>query len=208
MYAIDKSSGSLNDCPAIEFPHGSGPRHGLFWKSEGARFRFQQRADARTLLYTVSEIGGQFKAFDVSYPSDSCPSFRETQSFVPYPGSKLPEGATLSGIQSDGSSIYVSIRSDKAFDPNDSMSTLGRSCNGTVTYRDLTSSHGTVPRTFEINKAGDLVAIGNQASSNVAIVKRDPQSGKLGDQVANVQVGQPGKVGTAEGLSSLIWGEE
>lgn len=88
------------------------------------------------------------------------------------------------------------------------MSTLGRSCNGTVTYRDLTSSHGTVPRTFEINKAGDLVAIGNQASSNVAIVKRDPQSGKLGDQVANVQVGQPGKVGTAEGLSSLIWGEE
>ncbi|KAK1143500.1 hypothetical protein N8T08_006306 [Aspergillus melleus] len=207
VYAIDKSSGSLNDCPAIEFPHGAGPRHGLFWKSESPQFRFQRRADSQTMLYTVSELGGHFTAFDVSYSDDGCLSFRETQSFVPYPGSELPEGATLSGIQSDGISLYVSIRSDHGFDPNDSMSTLARSSNGTVTYRDLTSSYGTVPRTFEINKAGDLVAIGNQASSNVAIVKRDPQSGKLGEEVANVQVGEAGEVGTAEGLSSLIWGE-
>ncbi|PLB55723.1 putative isomerase YbhE [Aspergillus steynii IBT 23096] len=206
VYAIDKSSGSLNDCPSIEFPHGSGPRHGLFEQPEATRFRFQRRAGSQqTLLYTVSEIGGHFKAFDVSHTSDGCLAFRETQSFDPYPGG-LPEGATLSGIQSDGTSLYVSIRSDKGFDPNDSMVTLGRSCNGTVAFRDLTSSYGTVPRTFEINEAGDLVAIGNQASSNVAIVKRDPETGKLGDEVASVQVGEPGEVGTAEGLSSLIWG--
>ncbi|KAA8644197.1 hypothetical protein EYZ11_004684 [Aspergillus tanneri] len=208
VYAIDKSSGALTDCPAVEFPAGSGPRHGLFWDAENAQLRFQRRADSQTMLYTVNELDGHFTAFAVSYPPDGCLSIKKTQSFVPYPGSELPEGATLSGIQMEGSSLYVSIRSDHAHPPNDSMVTLDRSLNGTVKYRDFCSSYGTVPRTFVINKAGDLVAIGNQASSTVAIVARDPKSGKLGDEVANIQVGEPGKVGTAEGLSSIIWGEE
>jgi 6-phosphogluconolactonase (cycloisomerase 2 family) len=107
-----------------------------------------------------------------------------------------------------GNSLYASIRFDQRFSPNDSIATLARSSNGTVTFNDISSSYGTIPRTFVVNKKGTLVAIGNQGSSNVAIVRRDPESGNLGKLVANLQVGQPGQASNSStGLSSIIWEE-
>jgi 6-phosphogluconolactonase (cycloisomerase 2 family) len=107
-----------------------------------------------------------------------------------------------------GDSLYVSIRFDQGFPPNDSLVTLAQSLNGTVKLDQITSSYGTIPRTFAINKNGDLVAVGDQASSNVAIVMRDPQSGKLGSLVASLRVGQPGQAtNSSTGLSSIIWEE-
>ncbi|RLL93499.1 hypothetical protein CFD26_102243 [Aspergillus turcosus] len=213
VYAIDKQSGQLNTCPSLSYTPGSGPRHGLFWSS-----RHSHRDDPRilnnagkeapvTMLYTVSELSRHFHAFAVSYLPSGCLGFRETQDFVPYPGGEIPQGASLAELQQAGSNLYASIRSDHAFSGNDSLATLSRSKNGTVTFQELTSAHGLVPRTFVINKAGTLVAIGDQSTSNVAIVSRDPASGKLGDLVANIQVGEPGKPGTSTGLSSVIWAE-
>jgi 6-phosphogluconolactonase (cycloisomerase 2 family) len=107
-----------------------------------------------------------------------------------------------------GSSIYASIRFDQGFPPNDSLVTSAQLPNGTVKLSQITSSYGTVPRTFAINKKGTLVAIGDQASSNVAIVMRDPRSGELGDLVASLQVGEPGQASNSStGLSSIIWEE-
>lgn len=77
--------------------------------------------------------------------------------------------------------------------------------DGTVSVRGRSPAFGKVPRTLAVNRAGDLVAIGNQASATVAVVKRDVETGDLGEQVAILQVGEPGTVGTAEGLSSVIW---
>jgi 6-phosphogluconolactonase (cycloisomerase 2 family) len=108
----------------------------------------------------------------------------------------MPEGATPSEIRFIGGKFYVSVRTDQGFKPNDSMVTLERSPkNGAVRVSSKSDAWGKVPRTFAINRAGDLVAIGNQASANVAIVRRDRQTGELG------------KVGSAEGLSSVIWEE-
>ncbi|KAF4210402.1 hypothetical protein CNMCM6805_008677 [Aspergillus fumigatiaffinis] len=213
VYAIDKQSGQLNTCPSLNYTPGSGPRHGLFWSSHHSHrdgLRIQKNAAKtapQTMLYTVSELSRHFHAFAVSYLPSGCLGFRETQDFVPYPGGATPEGASLAELQQAGSNLYASIRSDHAFSGNDSLATLTRSQNGTVTFQELTSSHGLVPRTFVINKAGTLVAIGDQSTSNVAIVARDPASGKLGDLVANIQVGEPGKPGTSTGLSSVIWAE-
>ena len=198
--AIENASGKLKTCPEIPFKAGSGPRHGVFWTGE----------DKETMLYTVSELGGNLTAFSVDYDQgkEGCPVFNEMQSIMPYEHGQLPEGATPSGIKIVGDGrIYVSIRSDQGFAPSDSMVTLSRADDGTVAFRDLSSSYGKVPRTFVINKAGDLVAIGNQASSNVVIVSRDVESGKLGEKVASLQVGEPGTVGKPEGLSSVIWDE-
>ncbi|KAJ5964161.1 uncharacterized protein N7479_004037 [Penicillium vulpinum] len=204
VYTINQHSGRLNACPSLNYTAGSGPRHGLFWKSSPSDVA---RAPV-TMLYTVSELSGRFNAFAVSYLSSGCLGFRETQSFVPYPGGKLPAKATPAALLMAGNSIYASIRFDQGHPPNDSLSVLTRSPNGTVTFSQLTSSHGTVPRTFSINKKGTLLAIGCQASSNVAIVKRDLESGKLGNLVANLQVGQPGQASNSStGLSSIIWEE-
>ncbi|OJI86840.1 hypothetical protein ASPTUDRAFT_27834 [Aspergillus tubingensis CBS 134.48] len=210
VYAIDKSTGELDGaCPDLTYPEGSGPRHGLFWQTEHSTLtrQLKTRQQDSQILYIVDELDGHFKGFTVSYTSDGCLSFDEFQSFEPYTDGQLPDGATPSEIRQAGNSLYVSIRSDQGFAPNDSMANLDHSSNNTVTLNELTSSYGKVPRTFVINKAGDLVAIGDQSSSNVAIVTRDPQTGKLGDEVANVQIGEPGVVGTSTGLSSVVWDE-
>ncbi|GKZ18517.1 hypothetical protein AbraIFM66951_003398 [Aspergillus brasiliensis] len=209
VYTIDKSTGQLDGaCPDLTYPEGSGPRHGLFWQEHSIQTsQPKARQQDTQVLYIVNELDGHLKGFTVSYTSDGCLSFDEFQSFEPYPDGQLPDGATPSEIRQAGDSLYVSIRSDQGFSPNDSMATLDHSSNGTVTLHELTSSYGKVPRTFVINQAGDLVAIGDQSSSNVAIVARDPQTGKLGDEVANVQIGEPGVVGTSTGLSSVVWDE-
>lgn len=209
VYAIDQETGKLDACPSIERPAGSGPRHGVFWTPAQGECKTQSRiqGSAETMLYIDSELGKTVTAFSVSYPSSGCPAFKEIQDMVPYPGGEMAESATPSEIRVRGDSVYVSIRSDQGFPPNDSISTLTRSSDGKVAFDRLTSAYGTVPRTLVINKAGDLVAIGDQSSSDVAVVKRDPQTGELGDMVASLHVGQPGEVGTAQGLSSVIWAE-
>jgi 6-phosphogluconolactonase (cycloisomerase 2 family) len=165
-------------------------------------------AVGKTMMYLVNEIGGTMMVYDVSYSRSGCLSFEKTQTVVPYPGGKMPSGATPAEIHRVGDAFYVSIRSDQGFKPSDSMVVLGRNASdGSVKVRNSDSSFGKVPRTFVVNRAGDLVAIGNQASATVAIVRRDRQTGNLGEKVAILQVGEPGKVGTAEGLSSVIWDE-
>lgn len=216
MYAIqDGPSGKLSECPSLNITYGSGPRHGVFWtdgtgRSAGAGSTHSRKVAAvgETMLYLANEIGGTVMVFDVSYSRSGCLSFEKTQTLVPYPGGVMPEGATPAEISRIGNEFYVSIRTDQGFKPNDSIVVLDRSpVDGSVELRDSSSAFGKVPRTFVINRAGDLVAIGNQASATVAIVRRDPETGNLGEEVASLQVGEPGKVGTAEGLSSVIWDE-
>ncbi|KXG51095.1 Cytochrome cd1-nitrite reductase-like, C-terminal heme d1 [Penicillium griseofulvum] len=214
VYAIeDNGSGKLSECPSVNITYGSGPRHGVFWSDGSNRVgagSTQSRKTAavgETMMYLANEIGGTIMVFDVSYPRSGCLSFEKKQTMVPYPGGVMPKGATPAGIKRIGDDLYVSIRSDQGFAPSDSIVALDRSADGSVELRDSSSALGKVPRTFVINRAGDLVAIGNQATATVAIVRRDPQTGNLGEEVATLQVGEPGKVGTAEGLSSVIWDE-
>ncbi|CAI7637383.1 unnamed protein product [Penicillium glandicola] len=215
VYAIaDGPSGKLSECPSVNITYGSGPRHGVFW-TEGKNQSTTQSTHLRktaavgeTMMYLVNEIGGTMMVFDVSYSRSGCLSFEKTQTLVPYPGGVMPDGATPAEISRIGNEFYVSIRSDQGFEPSDSMVVLDRSpVNGSIKLRDSSSALGKVPRTFVINRAGDLVAIGNQASATVAIVRRDPKTGNLGEEVAILQVGEPGTVGAAEGLSSVIWDE-
>lgn len=214
VYKIEPSSGSLKACPDLTVTAGTGPRHGLFWtpgvsSALSSRIVHRKRSLAETTLYIVGELSNKVTVYTVTYDLKSdCLSFNETQSLYPYPnGTSVPNGANVAEIHLSQPYLYVSIRTDHAFSPNDSIATLQLNDTGAVNFQRLSSSYGTVPRTFAINKKGDLVAIGDQASSNVAIVQRDPHTGQLGDEVANLAVGQKGTVGESDGLSSVIWEE-
>lgn len=219
IYSISASDGQLQECPAVNVTFGSGPRHGVFWTdgtininlsdlSGAITHESQAAAVGKTMLYIANEIGGTMMAFDVAYDRSGCLDLQKTQTLVPYTGGKMPQGATPAEIRMVGNTFYVSIRSDQAFKPSDSMVTLDRlPKGGSVSLRNKTDAYGKVPRTFAINKAGDLVAIGNQASSTVVIVRRDRRTGNLGEKIAELQVGETGTVGTAEGLSSVVWEE-
>lgn len=80
--------------------------------------------------------------------------------------------------------------------------------SGKIQFDRLSSAYGVVPRTMVIHPDGGLVAIGDQNSARVVIVERDLCTGTLGEMVAEIRVGEPGTVGKAEGLSSVIWGAE
>ena len=218
---IDKQTGMLREgCPDIQFESGSGPRHGVFSYRPGRQDH--DHSQGQTMLYTVSELGGNLTVFSVEYPraSGGCPRFYQKQSIIPYPNNTLPSGATPAAIKLVDDYLYVSIRSDNGFSgtaaatagesgKSDSIITLTVSPEdeGRVTLRDMTPSYGLVPRTIALNKAGDLLAIGNQASASVAVVRRDVGSGKLGEMLATVDVGEKGTVGAAEGLSSVVFGD-
>ncbi|KAL4921516.1 Lactonase, 7-bladed beta-propeller-domain-containing protein [Aspergillus aurantiobrunneus] len=215
VFAIDKPTGELNACPSLNYTLGGGPRHGVFWTAssggEGSPLLRGRRAPrvpsaVSTVLYVAGELNGEVEAFAVSYPAAGCLSFEQVGVEVPYPEA-LPEGASLAEVRLAGESVYASVRMDGAFDGDDSLARLSRVQGGGIEFEEISSSYGVLPRTFAINKAGDLVAVGNQLSSNVAIVERDPETGALGGVVADLLVGVPGEPDTLEGLSSIIWDE-
>jgi len=101
--------------------------------------------------------------------------------------------------------LYASNRADHSFAPNDSMATFSLGTDGTMTFVDIISSGGTYPRTFDIKKTGDFIAIGDQTTANVVVVKRDPVTGRLGPQVASLRVGIVGTPEQDNGLSGVLW---
>ncbi|KAJ5929196.1 hypothetical protein N7454_007044 [Penicillium verhagenii] len=215
IFSIDASTGHLETCPPVNVTFGSGPRHGVFWTDGSNKdtdvqagtvtHMRQMAAVGKTTMYLVNEIGGTMMSYDVSYARSGCLDLEKTETLVPYPGGKMPTGATPAEIRMIGEKLYVSIRTDQGFKPNDSIVTLDRLRNGTVVVDGKSDAYGKVPRTMVINRKGDLVAIGDQSTATVAVVRRDVKTGELGEKVAVLQVGGPGKVGAAEGLSSVIW---
>lgn len=178
-------------------------------EGDDVRHQRQVAAVGKTMFYLVNEIGGTLMVFDVAYARSGCLEFEKVQTLVPYSGGEMPVGATPAEIRMVGDNVYVSIRSDGGFGGNDSMVSLDRlpSKGGIVRVRDQSSAFGNVPRTFVVNRAGDLVAIGDQSSSRIAVVRKDPETGELGEEVAGLRVGEKGRPGMAEGLSSVVWEE-
>lgn len=165
------------------------------------------RDSAETVLYVAGELNGEVEAFAVSYQESGCLAFKQIEAEVPYPA-ELPEDASLGEIRLVDSHLYVSVRLDKAFDGNDSIANLALDGDGKFEFQDINTSGGELPRTLAIKKAGDLVAVGNQLSSNVAIVERNANTGLLGSVVASLQIGTRGDPDDPlSGLSSIIWDE-
>lgn len=59
---------------------------------------------------------------------------------------------------------------------------------GALTQLQEVPSGGSFPRHFSFNEATDLVAVIQQRDGRVVVIERDPESGLLGDFVANADV--------------------
>lgn len=130
------------------------------------------------------------------------------QTITPYSGNATAvRGTKVGEVKAKGNFLYTTNRNDKKFSPNDSLTQYTIASDGTLTWTDITSSYGTYPRTFDINKAGDYVAIGDQTTSNVAIVTRDKTSGKLGTKVADLRIATTGTPENEDGTSAVVWAE-
>jgi 6-phosphogluconolactonase (cycloisomerase 2 family) len=212
---INKKTGKLTECPPAVAVRGSGPRHGTFWTSPHASSRVQRgtgKGAKKTILFVTNELTNTVTGWKASYPRRGCMTLKAQQSLTAYKGNaSAPVNATLAEIRIKDNFLYASTREDAKFAPNDSITQYTISDKGVLSWTDITSSYGTVPRTFDINKAGDYVAIGNQRSENVAIVKRDPKTGKLGKRVAELKItGKKVEKKDDEiptGLTAVVWAE-
>lgn len=203
VFKIDASSGKLTACSEAKADAGDGPRHIKFWKSAAG----VQKA------YTLNELGNSVSAWDVSYPSDEsgCLTFKKTQTLSTYaPGKKGGPTTKAAEVRVVGNFLYATNRADQTFgSQQDSIATYTiDATTGAITWLEAANSYSYYPRTFQFNKDGTLVAVGGQTSSNVAIIARDPATGKLGKLVANIQVGQKGRAGEEDGLSGVVWVED
>ncbi|KAF2456397.1 Lactonase, 7-bladed beta-propeller-domain-containing protein [Lineolata rhizophorae] len=201
MWAIDAATGNLTECAPVATEPGIGPRHGVFWTAGAA-------ADAATTLFVANELGNSVTAYDVAYAARGCPALAARQTLSTFPGGgAAPSGAKVGEIRAAGAFLYASNRADRSFDPDDSVATFALSDAGAMAFVGLSSAHGSYPRTFAVNAAGDMLAIGDQTSSEVVVVARDAETGRLGDVVARVPVGEPGTPEAEDGLSAVVWAE-
>ncbi|RYP02471.1 hypothetical protein DL765_010737 [Monosporascus sp. GIB2] len=207
IFRIDAVSGKLADCGAGRAGPGDGPRHGAFWAPTHG-------STEGLMLYTVNELGNSVSAWSVSYPAGSptsgCLTLSKTQTLSTYAKDvRPPAGSKASEVHVKGNFLYAANRADETFGPKqDSLATYTIDAKtGSIAWLEATNAHAWYPRTFAINAAGDLVAVGGQTSSNVAVIARDPATGRLGDMIASLQVASPGTPGNEDGLSAVIWVE-
>ncbi|KAL8376692.1 hypothetical protein RB595_007691 [Gaeumannomyces hyphopodioides] len=200
VFSINPTSGALTSCANIASGRGDGPRHGAFWVKGGA-----------TVLYVANELSNSVSAYTVSYPSGSgCLGLTRTQTVSSLgPGKTAPAGAKAAEVRVRDDFVYLSNRNDQTFGSRqDAIATFAiGAAGGALTFVENVNSHSYFPRTFEINRAGDLVAVGGQTSSNVAVLSRNVTSGRIGGLVATLNVGSAGTVNNEDGLSHVIWVE-
>ncbi|KAH6843497.1 Lactonase, 7-bladed beta-propeller-domain-containing protein [Chaetomium sp. MPI-CAGE-AT-0009] len=202
VFKIDASSGKLTACSEGKADPGDGPRHIKFWKS----------ADGLQKAYTLNELGNSVSAWDVAYPSNDagCLTLEKTQTLSTFaPGKQGGPTTKAAEIRVVDNFLYASNRADQTFgSEQDSIATYTIDAStGEIAWLEAANSYSYYPRTFEFNKGGTLVAVGGQTSSNVAIIARDTETGKLGKLVATLQVGQKGRAGEEDGLSAVVWVE-
>ncbi|KAH8200061.1 hypothetical protein TruAng_005783 [Truncatella angustata] len=203
IFSIDAASGKLTACSAGQAGSGDGPRHGAWWSPQAG-------ATDGQMLYTVNELGNSVSAWKVTYQSSGCLTLAKTQTLSTYAaGKSAPYGSKAAEVHVSGNFLYAVNRNDKAFGAKeDSIATYSiDAATGAITFVEATSAHAWYPRTFAINKAGTLVAVGGQTSSNIAIIQRNTTTGRLGSLVANLAIATPGTDGGEDGLSAVIWDE-
>ncbi|KAH6644457.1 Lactonase, 7-bladed beta-propeller-domain-containing protein [Boeremia exigua] len=196
---IDRSSGKLTECGTGKPTPGTGPRHGTFWGS-----------GENTTLFVANELSNSVSGWKVNYPQSStgCLTLTLRDTLTPYQGNlSAPTGTKVGEIHVKDNFVYVSNRNDKKFSGNDSLTQYTIGSDGKITWTANTSSFGTYPRTFDISNTGDYVAIGDQTTSNVAIVRRNKSTGRLGDLVASLRIGAAGTPESEDGLSAVVWTE-
>ncbi|KAL2264516.1 hypothetical protein VTJ83DRAFT_7026 [Remersonia thermophila] len=205
IFRIDANTGALYPCPEARADRGAGPRHVKFWKSADGQ---------KQKVYSVNELANTVSAWDVTYPSqwdaNGCLALTRTQTLSTFaPGRSGGSMAKAAELRVVDNFLYATNRADQAFgSQQDSIATYTIDpTTGAISWFEAANSFSYYPRTFAFNKEGTLAAIGGQTSSNVAIVQRDPVTGRLGRLIATIQVGARGRPGEEDGLSAVVWAE-
>lgn len=209
VYAIDQETLALTEQTPFSTPAGSGPRHVVFYNPYGVADE-----SSTTYMYLATELASTIISYSVSYlPDAGGLNFTQVQE-IPALGQlshsriNAPAGITLSPdnrfllLSNRNSSIFTLPNPDSSNStsvPSDSITTFSLSESGELGFVQAWPTYGLFPRHFSLNAAGTLVAVGNQNSDNVVVLKRDVATGLIGDVLAEAEIeGQ---------VTSVVFGE-
>ena len=198
VFAINPETQALTEKTAFKTPAGSGPRHAAFHNPYGV-----SDESSTTYLYLATELSSTIISYSVSYlPKQGGLKFTQVQE-VPALGQlshsriNAPAGITLSPdnrfllLSNRNSSIFTLPNPDSSNStavPSDSITTWSLSDSGKLGFVQAWPTYGLFPRHFSLNSAGSLLAVGNQNSGNVVVLRRDVATGLIGDVLAETEL--------------------
>ncbi|KAI9151366.1 YkgB protein [Paramyrothecium foliicola] len=218
LFGVQSGSLLLNPLGSlVTLPPGTGPRHVAFHKinSKKTLLYVLGELDNTIATYELSYPRGQplratlLQSVSTFGEGNSAPagtSAAEIQvtvspQYLPRVHRIRESGLVTNIYQGDGKFVVISSRNDKKFmlpnfDPtnstqivSDSIVTFGiNSQSGLLKLSQVHPAGGRVPRHFEVNKAGTLVAVGLQSDSRVVLIDRDAQTGELQGFRASVNI--------------------
>ncbi|KND88710.1 Uncharacterized protein C18E5.01 [Tolypocladium ophioglossoides CBS 100239] len=186
LFAVGSTANlTVEPLPPVAVAPGSGPRHVAFAVKGG-----------RTFMYLVTELANTIVGYRVTYPAGGI-ELAELWTIGTHgkgkPASKSAYAAEIV-VSPDQNFAVVSSRNENNFSiPNlDAGNSTAMASDpiinfaidgatGALSAIQEVPAGGRFPRQFSMNKAGTLIAVGLQSDGRVVLIKRDPQSGKLGE---------------------------
>jgi 6-phosphogluconolactonase (cycloisomerase 2 family) len=179
---------------------GTGPRHIVFSKVN----------QEKTLMFLVSELDNTINVFSFQYGSvdhsGNHPDLNETLRIT-----HLQRASTLDAsdkrtkptnidlaselaLSHDGRFLYASNRNTESVDKADTIAIYALDTNASkpLQFLGLNSTHGKIPRHFSLSSDlhNQFVAVANQVSNDLFIMKRDPKTGFLEDVAGSYSFGK------------------
>lgn len=153
---------------SVKLPDGSGPRHLLF-STDGKH------------AYLTLEMSGQVAMFDV----EAGKLERRQLLDMVAPGKESAGGALH--FSADGRFLYVSNRGTA----NQMLVYSIDAANGHLKEVQRRTVEGDHPREFTLDPSGQFLLIANQKSNQIVVLKRDTQTGQLGETVQKFPMDSP-----------------
>jgi 6-phosphogluconolactonase len=172
VYRFNAVSGLLteNDPPAMELPHGYGPRHLIFSKDTHH-------------VYVLTELTAKLITFNWDASSGTLSRLAETTTLPPN-SQGAPSAAELA-LSRNGKWLYASNRGQ-----SNSIQSF-RIEAGVPTSIGSVASGGKTPRFITIDPSGRFLLAANQDSDNIVVFSIDPASGALTRKRGEISVPAP-----------------
>lgn len=171
IYRVDKEGGDyrLLEESWISTPAGGGPRHLVFdEKGENIYVLLELTAD---IAHYQKENGNWTLVETVSINEE---------------GFTGADGAAEIKRSADGRFIYASNRGDA-----NSIALFSVDESGILTKTAVYPTGGEGPRNFNFSPNGKFLLVGNQATNNITVFKRDIETGELENTGKDIEVSMP-----------------
>lgn len=160
VYKFDAATGAIspNEPVGAGVKGGLGPRH----------FAFHPKG---AMAFGLNEMGSSVTSFRYDAKAGALAEIA-THPNLPADFKGTSNSAEID-VSNDGKFVYASNRGA------DTITVYRAAADGKLSIVEQVPTQGRTPRGFRIDPTGGWVIVGNQNTGNVAVFKRDKQSGKL-----------------------------